>query len=88
MSKQPLTVELEEEVIVAARAEATRKGRSEAAVVEQALREHFSLSQSITDKVWARNGQDALSEEDALTLAYSELKAVRRDRGDSGQATP
>ena len=86
MPKQPLTVELEEEVILAARAEATRKGQSEAAVVEQALREHLSLGSSVTNEVWDRNQSDSLSEGEALTLAYDELKAVRRERGDSGKA--
>jgi hypothetical protein len=86
MPKQPLTVELEEDVILAARAEATRKGQSEAAVVEQALREHLSLRSSVTDRVWARNQSDALTDDEALTLAYDELKAMRRERGDSGKA--
>jgi len=86
MPKQPLTVELEEDVILAARAEATRKGQSEAAVVEQALREHLSLGNSVTDEVWARNRGAELSEDEALTLAYDELKAMRRERGDSNKA--
>jgi hypothetical protein len=84
--KHPLTVELEEDVILAARAEATRKGQSEAAVVERALREHLSLGSSVTDQVWARNQSGALSQDEALDLAYDELKAMRRERGDSGRA--
>jgi hypothetical protein len=86
MPKQPLTVELEEDVILAARAEASRKGQSEAAVVEQALREHLSLGSSVTDQVWARNQCDALTDDEALTIAYDELKAMRRERRDSGKA--
>jgi hypothetical protein len=87
MPKQPLTVELEEDVILAARAEATRKGRSEAAVVEQALREHLSLGSSVTNDVWDRNQSDSpLTEGEALTVAYDELKAMRREREDSGKA--
>lgn len=86
MSKQPLTVELDEEVILAARAEATRKGRSEAAVVEQALREHLAQQGSVTDRVWGRNRDNALSEDEALAIAYDELKAMRRERGDSSKA--
>lgn len=54
MAKQPLTVELAEEVILAARAEASRKGQSQAAVVEQALREHLAHRGSVTDAVWER----------------------------------
>ncbi len=86
MPKQPLTVELEEDVIQAAREEATRKGQSEAAVVEQALREHLAHQESVTDQVWARNRDQALGEDEALSLAYDELKSMRRERGDSGKA--
>lgn len=86
MPKQPLTVELEEDVIMAARAEASRKGQSEAAVIEQALREHLSAGSSVAERVWARNQADALSEDEALALAYDELDAMRRERGDSGKA--
>jgi hypothetical protein len=86
MPRRPLTVELDEDVLLAAQAETTRKGQSEAALVEQALREHLSLRTSVTDQVWARNEADALSEDEALALAYDELKAMRRERGDSGKA--
>ena len=86
MPKRPLTVELEEEVILAAREEASRKGQPEAAVVEQALREHLAQQESVTDQVWARNQDQALGEEEALALAYDELKAMRQERGDSGKA--
>lgn len=79
MPKQPLTVDLEEDVIQAARAEASRKGQSEAEVVEQALREHLAHQGSTADQVWARNRDDALSEDEALALAYDELKALRRE---------
>jgi len=86
MPKQPLTVQLEEDVIQAARKEASRKGQSEAAVVEQALREHLTRQESVTDQVWARNRNQALGEDEALALAYDELKAMRRERGNSGKA--
>jgi hypothetical protein len=86
MPKQPLTVQLEEDVIQAAREEASRKGQFEAAVVEQALREHLARQESVTDQVWARNRNQALGEDEALALAYDELKAMRRERGDSGKA--
>jgi hypothetical protein len=86
MRKRPLTVELDEDVLLAAQAEATRKGQSEAAVVEQALREHLSLRTSVAGRVWARNEGDALSGDEALALANDELKAMRGERGDSGKA--
>ncbi|MGH9120630.1 MAG: hypothetical protein ACRDYC_01575 [Acidimicrobiales bacterium] len=86
MPKRQLTVEFDEDVIVAAQAEATKSGQSEAAVVEQALREHLSSRKSVTDPVWARNRGDALREDEALTLAYEELKAMRREREDPSTA--
>lgn len=86
MPKRPLTVELEEDVILATQAEATRHGQSEAAVVEQALREHLSRGDNVAQEVWAQNRTDALGEDEALRLAYDELKAMRRERGDSGKA--
>lgn len=81
-----MTVELDEAVARAAEAEAERTGQSEAQVIEDALREHLSLTGSVVDGVWARTGADALSEEEALSLAYDELKAMRRERGESGKA--
>ena len=86
MPTQPLAVELEEDVIQAAREEASRKGQSEAAVVEQALREHLAHQENVTDQVWARNRDQALGEDEALSLAYDELKSMRREREDSGKA--
>ena len=86
MAKRPLTVELDESVVRAAEAEARRTGQSEAEVIEEALREHLSLTGSGVDTVWARNRDSALSEEEALTLAYDELKAMRREREESGKA--
>ena len=81
-----MTVELDEDVILAARAEASRKGQSEAAVVEQALREHLDRGSTVASEAWSRNEDNALGEEEALALAYDELKAMRRERGDSGKA--
>ena len=88
MAKQPLTVEPDESLVEAARAEALRTGQSEAEVVEQALRRHFQGSRaSVVDEVWARNAPDALSGDEALALAYDELDAMRRELGKAGQAT-
>jgi hypothetical protein len=45
------------------------------------LRSQFKKwSQSGAEKVRARNEADSLSGEDALVLAYDELKATRKDR--------
>lgn len=86
MVKKPLIVELEEDVILAVRAEARRRGQSEAEVLDQALREHVSVGSSVSDQVWSRNQSGALSEYEALALAYGQLDAMRRERGDSGKA--
>jgi hypothetical protein len=86
MAKRPLTVGLDEDVILAARAAASPKGQSEAAVVEQPLREHLAHRGSVTDEVRERNQGAVLGEEEALTLAYDKLKAIRRGREDSGKA--
>lgn len=83
MAKRTLGVEVDESLVEATAAEALETGRSEAEVVEQALRLHFERrrSHSVVEQVWARNASDALSEDDALALAYEELRAMRRERG-------
>ena len=88
MPKRALTVEVDEEVVALALAEAKRTGRSEAEVVEDALRSHFEKkSPSVAEKVWARNQPDSLSGEDALALAYDELRAMREERRQAQRAT-
>lgn len=81
MARRRTTLELDERLLDAADAEAQRTGRSEADVIEDALRQRFDAQRpSIVDQVWARHGETALSEDDALALAYSELKAMRKER--------
>ena len=87
MAKRPTTLELEEALLEATRAEARQTGRSESEVVEDVLRQHFeSLQASVTDDVWSRNGADSLTGDDALTLAYDELKEMRRERREADKA--
>ncbi len=87
MAKRPMTVELEEALVEAARAEARQTGRSESEVVEDVLRQHFaSLNRSVTDDVWSRNEAEKLTGDEALTLAYDELKAMRRERREADKA--
>lgn len=81
MAKRPMTVEVDEALVDATEAEARATGQSEAEVIEQALRVHFGKGRpSVVDRVWARNAPQTLSEEEALALAYDELKAMRRER--------
>ena len=88
MAKRPMTVEVDEALVDATEAEARETGQSEAEVIEQALRVHFGKGRpSVVDRVWARNAPQALSEEEALALAYDELKAMRRERGTNKAAS-
>jgi len=87
VARRLTTVELDEELLDATQAEAERTGRSEADVIEDALRRRFETRRpSVVDEVWARNAGDALSEDDALALAYGELKAMRTERGAGDKA--
>jgi len=89
MTKQPLTVELDESLVEAARAEALRTGQSEAEVVEEALRRHFQVRRaSMVDEVWARNEPDALTGDEALALAYDELDACAGNWGKPARPPP
>jgi hypothetical protein len=82
-----MTLQLEEALVEAARAEARQTGRSESEVVEDVLRQHFeSVSTRVTDEVWSRNAAGAMSGDAALTLAYDELEAMRRERREAGKA--
>jgi hypothetical protein len=69
-----MTVELDDGVLRATRAYAARKGKSESEVIEEALREHhgFALVERIQERA-------NLSEDEALTLAYEELHAIRAE---------
>ena len=80
MARRRTTVEIEEELLDAAHAEAERIGRSDAEVIEAALRDHLERP-SVLDEVWARNAGSALSEDEAMALARTELKAMRGERG-------
>lgn len=82
-----MRVELEEALVEAARAEARQTGRSESEVVEDVLRQHFeSPNDSVTVGVWSRNAAHELTGDEALTLAYDELKAMRQERRETGKA--
>jgi hypothetical protein len=87
VARKRTTVELDEDLLDAARTEAERTGRSEADVIEDALRRRFGGRRpSVVDEVWGRNTEDPLSEDEALALAYGELKAMRATRGAGDKA--
>lgn len=88
MARRPTTVELDEDLLNAARAEAAQTGRSESEVIEAALRGHFDQRRpSVVDQVWSRNASDPLAEDEGLALAYEELKAMREERAEADRGT-
>jgi hypothetical protein len=70
-----MSVELDDGVLRATRAYAAQKGKSESEVIEEALREHLGFD--LVERIQERAN---LSEEEALTLAYEELHAMRAER--------
>lgn len=75
-SKDKVTVELDAEIVERARAEFGSADASDAAIVERALNALFL--DRLLDTTQARSN---LSPEEAEALAYSEIKAARRERG-------
>lgn len=78
MAKQKTTLYLDQDVLRQTEAAAAGSGRDESAVVEDALRRYLSLE--VVDRVWARNAENALGPDEALALAYEELRAARAER--------
>jgi hypothetical protein len=78
MAKQKTTLYLDEDVLRQTEAVAAGSGRDESEVVEDALRRYFGLE--VADQAWARNAESALDPDDALALAYAELRAFRAER--------
>lgn len=70
---------IDEELLTALRVRAARSGRAESEVVEEALRRYLGLD-ALLEQVWAAN-DDGLTEQQALEVAYSELRAARAERG-------
>jgi hypothetical protein len=77
MAKQKTTLYLEEDVLRRTAAAAAGSGREESEVVEDALRRYLGLE---VDQVWARNTENALGPDEAMSLAYAELDAFRAER--------
>lgn len=78
MARTEADVRIDAALLSAVRARAARVGRPDAEVVEEALRRYLGLDALLED-VWAANA-DGLSEDEALELAYAELRAVRAER--------
>jgi hypothetical protein len=69
------TVALSGEIADAVRAEAARTGRTDAEVVEVAVRRF--LGPSILDQLWARS---ELTDDEAMAIALGEIRAHRAER--------
>jgi hypothetical protein len=79
MQRREVSVELDEELLAAARAEAERQGRSEAEMIELALRKYL-VPLEVLDRVWARTAGENIDPDEAMALAYEEPKAARAER--------
>ncbi len=87
MAKRSVTLQVDEALLEAAQAEGRRTGRSEAEVIELALRQRFEEPLgTVAEQVWARNASEELSEEEVLALARAELVEMRRERGGPDKA--
>lgn len=75
MAKAKTTVYLDEDILRATRVAAARHGKRDSEVVEEALRSYLGLE--VIDRIRSRSN---LTEEEALELAYSELRAMRAER--------
>lgn len=79
MAKRKTTVYVDEDLLTAVKVAAARSGKREYEVVEDALRRHLGL-QEVLERIWARTGAEAVDSEEALGLAYRELRAARAER--------
>src|ERR1039458_3920199 len=76
MARRKTTVYLDEDVVRASRVLAARAGLQEYEIVNGALRTFLGLA--AVERVWAGS---QLTDEEAATLAYGELQAMRREAG-------
>lgn len=79
VSRREVYLQLDEELLAAARAESELQGRSEAEVIELALRKYL-VPLEVLDRIWARTGEGNVDPDEAMALAYEELKAARAER--------
>ncbi len=75
MARRKTTVYLDEDLLRAAKVRAARTGQKEYEVFEAALKEFLGFG--ILERTRARS---ELSEEQALTMAYEEIHAMREGR--------
>jgi hypothetical protein len=78
MARRATTLQLDEDLLGRIHAAAMASGRDESDVVEEAVRRYLGLE--VLDRIWARDSEDLLAPDEALALAYSELRAFRAER--------
>jgi hypothetical protein len=80
MAKAKTTVYIDQDVLRQARVAAARQGKRDSEIVEEALRGY--LVGGILDAIhqYQREHRLTMSEDEAMELAYRELKAVRAKR--------
>lgn len=77
MARRKTTLSIDVDLLRAVKIAAAREDKPEYQVVEDALRAHLGLD--VFERVWERLG-DGMDEDEALALAYRELKAERKAR--------
>jgi hypothetical protein len=81
MAKTRTTLTVDADVLRAVRIKAARTGKRDSEVIEESLRRDLGLS--VFEEIWAKV-KNPLSEEEAMKLAYSELRAMREERDAAG----
>lgn len=74
MTRRTTTVTLDEKLLTEVHAAAKRTGLSDDEVIEEAVRRFIGLE--VLDELWERNH---LSEDEAMEIAVSELRALRAE---------
>ena len=80
VTRRKTTVYLDEELLRGAKVMAARTDRKDYEVLEAALRQYLGVD--VLERVWARSD---LTDDEGLKVAYEELDAMRRDRGDRAE---
>jgi hypothetical protein len=81
MAKTRTTLTVDKDVLRAVRIKAARTGKRDSEVIEESLRRDLGLD--VMERIWA-NVKEPLSEEEGMKLAYSELRAMRKEQGAAG----
>jgi len=80
MATTRTTLEFDEELLAQLRTDVARSGRSEAAVVQEAVRRYLDSLAGLERVVRRMQGRGHLNEAEGLALAYDELRAMRFER--------